>query len=144
SEGTSMHAEQGRRLGQDGRALRSLPTSDLLGRLVHDTTELVKKQVQLARSEIERDLRSEIAMAKGVGVAAVCTVLGLNMLLVALVFALTALMPGWAAALLVAAGLLVIGAVAGFVGWEYRVARPLERTRRTLKEDVQWAKEHAA
>lgn len=139
-----MQAEQRQIVGHDGRALRSAPTRDLLSRLVQDTTELVKKQVQLARSEIERDLRSEIAMAKGIGVAAVCMLLGLNMLLVAFVFALTALMPGWAAALLVAAGVLVVGAVAGFVGWEYRVTRPLERTRRTLKEDVQWAKEHAA
>jgi len=139
-----MHVEHRHIVAPDGRALRSASTRDLLSRLVQDTTELVKKQVQLARSEIERDLRSEIAMAKGIGVAAVCMLLGLNLLLLAIVFALTTLMPGWAAALLVAAGVLLVGAVAGIVGWEYRVTHPLERTRRTLKEGVEWAKEHAA
>jgi hypothetical protein len=128
----------------DRPELESAPTRELLSRLINDTTELVKKQVQLARAEIEHDLRAEIAAAKGIGAAAVCGLLLLNMLLVALVFALSTIMAGWAAALLVAAGVLCVGGVFGIVGWERRVSHPLEKTRKTLKEDLEWAKEQAA
>jgi len=71
-------------------------------------------------------------------------VFGVNMLLVAAVFALTVWMPGWLAALAVAVLLLVIGGVIGLVGWQRRVSVPLAVTRKVVKEDVQWAKERLA
>jgi membrane protein len=78
------------------------------------------------------------------GAAAVVAVFSVNMLLVAAVFALTAWMPGWLAALGVAAVLLAIGGVLALVGWQRRVSVPLAVTRKTVKEDVQWAKERLA
>jgi hypothetical protein len=66
------------------------------------------------------------------------------MLLVAAVFALTPYMAGWLAALVIAGVMLVVTSVAAAVGWRYHVTRPLDRTRKTLKEDVQWAKEELA
>jgi uncharacterized membrane protein YqjE len=50
----------------------------------------------------------------------------------------------WAATLIVAAVVLLVGTVAGLIGWGKRVKQPLEATRRSLKEDVQWAKERLA
>ena len=66
-------------------------------------------------------------MASGLGVAGVCALLTLNMLLVAGVFALAeaGIMRGWVAALLVALVVLLIGTVAGLVGWSRRVREPL-------------------
>ena len=39
---------------------------------------------------------------------------------------------------------VLLSVVVGVLGWHGRVERPLARTRRTLKEDVQWAKEEMA
>jgi hypothetical protein len=40
--------------------------------------------------------------------------------------------------------LLAIGGVLALVGWQQRVSAPLAVTRKTMKEDVQWAKERLA
>src|SRR5439155_27066235 len=50
----------------------------------------------------------------------------------------------WAAALVVAAGVLLFGTIAGLVGWGKRVKEPPETTRRTIKGDVQWGQERIA
>jgi uncharacterized protein YciW len=44
----------------------------------------------------------------------------------------------------VAGGLLLIAAIVAYVSWQRRVTAPLALTRKTLKEDVQWAKERLA
>jgi len=43
-----------------------------------------------------------------------------------------------------AALLLAVGGVLGLVGWRRRVSSPLAMTRKTVKEDMQWAKERLA
>jgi hypothetical protein len=123
---------------------RTLSMRELLGEITGKVTLLAKKEVELAKTEIKADLESELSMAKGLGIAALGVVLGLNMLLVALVLALTTYMPGWLAALLIGGALLVIGGIYGYVTWSRRVTKPLAITRKTLKEDAQWAKERLA
>jgi hypothetical protein len=119
-------------------------TSELVEELFRQTAELVKSEVALAKAEMLVDLKREIKVAEGLGVAAVCALCGLNLLLMAGVLALAHLLPGWAAALLAAVVVLAAGGVAGWLGWGKRVTRPLERTQKTLKEDVRWAKERLA
>jgi uncharacterized membrane protein YqjE len=125
----------------DINPLASASTGELVGKLASETTELVKKQVELAKAEIREDLKSEIRVAKGLGVAGVCAVVTLNMILVAIVLALGDTVHGWTTALVVAGVALSIGAVAAVVGWGKRVKRPLDKTQKTLKEDARWAKE---
>jgi uncharacterized membrane protein YqjE len=105
---------------------------------------LAKKEVELAKAELKADLKNEVAMAKGLGVAGLCAIWTVSMMLVAVAMGLGTALPEWAAALIVAAAVLLVGTVAGMVGWGKRVKEPLETTRRTLKEDVQWAKERIA
>ncbi len=129
------------------RPLAAEPTTQLVARLVQDTKALVQTEVALAKAELLQDVKREVRMVEGLGIAAVCALCTLNLLLVSLALALSydlAVMDGWAAALVVAAGVLLIGTVAGFVGWKMRVKAPLEKTRKTLKEDVRWAKERMA
>lgn len=129
------------------RPLAAEPTTQLVARLVQDTKALVQTEVALAKAELLHDVKREVRMIEGLGIAAVCALCTLNLLLVSLAFALSydlAVMDGWAAALVVAAGVLLIGTLAGFVGWKMRVKAPLEKTRKTLKEDVRWAKERMA
>lgn len=121
-----------------------LSTTELLKEITSKAALLARKEIELARAEIKSDFESELAMVKTLGVAAVFGITTLNLLFVAGVFALARTMDGWLAALLVAAVTLLIAVGAGVYGWSRRVTRPLERTRRTLEEDVKWAKERLA
>jgi hypothetical protein len=117
---------------------------ELFGHVIDSATLLAKKEIELAKSELRKDLKAEISMAKGLGVAGVCALCTLNLLLVAAVFALAHVIPDWSAALIVAAAVLSVGTIAGTIGWKKRVMAPLESTRRSLKEDARWARERLA
>ena len=121
-----------------------LPISDLLREIGVRGALLARKEVELGRAEIEHAFRSELAMVKALGVAAVLGITTLDLLLVAAVLALARSMEGWLAALLIAAGTLVLAAIAALVGWRRHVKVPLERTRRTLDDDIEWMKEKLA
>jgi hypothetical protein len=123
--------------------VEALSTRELIGEIMGKGSLLLRKEAELAKAEIAADLKSHLAMVKGLAAAAVCGLLGANALVVALVFGLTAWMPGWLAALIVAGVLLALAALIGYIGWRRRVI-PLTVTRKTLKEDVQWAKQQLA
>lgn len=131
-------------MSQAPEGLEEMPLKTLLSEITERVGTLATKQVALARAEIEEDVKSQIAMAKSVGLAAVSAVLGLNMLLVAAAFALATRMAPWAAALIVAAPFLVLAAVLFATGWAKRVKKPLDATRAELKEDMEWAKNRLA
>ncbi len=124
--------------------LESMSNKELLQHVAQSALLLAKKEVELAKAELKADLKSEVAMAKGLTVAGLCAIWTVAMMLVATAMALGTAIPEWAAALIVAAAVLLVGTVAGLVGWGKRVKEPLETTRRTIKEDVQWAKERVA
>ena len=125
-------------------ATRSLSLRELLGEITGKVTLLARKEVELARTELKADLASELAAGKGLAVAALVGILGLNMLLMAAVFGLAAYLPAWLAALLIGGVLVIIAGILGYVSWSRRVTTPLAATRKTLKEDAQWAKERLA
>ena len=126
------------------RPLAEASTVELVGQMVKQSAELVKKEVELAKSEIKADVNREIGAAKTLGIAGVCGLTGLNLLLVAVVFGLAQVMAGWAAALVVAGVVLAIGGIVFAIGWNKRVKRPMAKTQQTLKEDVRWAKQQIA
>jgi Putative Actinobacterial Holin-X, holin superfamily III len=126
------------------REPRSLSTVELVSRLVKAGSLLVAKEVELARAEIKADLQAELGVLKLLIAAAVAAVLGMNLLLVSAVFALTRWMPGWLAALALAGVVLAIAVGLGLIGWARRVSSPLAVTRKTVKEDMEWAKERLA
>ena len=123
---------------------QALSTRQLLTRLLETVSLLVTKEVELARAELKADLKAELDMVKLLVAAGVVAVFGVNMLLVGAVFALTVWIPGWLAALGVAVLLLAIGGLLALIGWKRRVSAPLAVTRKTVKEDMQWAKERLA
>ena len=123
------------------RPFSETPTRKLLGEIARGAADLARKEIELARTEAKADLKAEVAAAKGLAVAGMCALLVVNLLLVTLVFALALVTPGWAAGLLVTAVVAIVGGIAFAVGWAKRVKKPLEKTRRTLTEDVRWAKQ---
>jgi len=124
--------------------VESMSNKELLQHITQNAVLLAKKEVELAKAELKADLKKEVSMAKGLGVAGLCAIWTVAMMLVAGALALGTVVAEWAAALIVAAAVLLVGTIAGLVGWGKRVKDPLETTRRTLKEDVQWAKERIA
>jgi uncharacterized membrane protein YqjE len=130
----------------DGSTVRApaLSTRELLGEITGRMMLLARKEIELAKVEIKADLTSEVAMATTLGIAVVAALLGFNLLLVSLVLALAPYIAAWLGALILGGMLLLVGLVVGYVGWQRRVSHPLAVTRKTLKEDVQWAKERLA
>jgi len=126
---------------KDEQPLTVLSTAELVAQLTQQSTDLVKKQVELAQSELRLDIKREITAFAGFGIAGACAFATFILLLVAAVFALAEEMSGWQAALIVSGAVLVLGGVAALVGWLKRVKTPLGLTQKTLKEDAQWAKE---
>lgn len=125
-------------------SLRDVPLGDLLLGISRRLMLLATREVALARAEIRSDVHSEIAMARGLLIAAVCTILGFNMLLVATAFALAAVVPGWTAALIVGVPFIVLGAALGAIAWARRVREPLAASRASLKEDLEWMRNRLA
>jgi MFS family permease len=89
----------------------------LLGDVPRLVTELVKAEIEQLKAEIAAKLK---ALGLGVGLmaaAAVVVMFMIGVLLTAAVLALALVMPGWAAALVVAGVLLIIAAILAWVGY---------------------------
>jgi uncharacterized membrane protein YqjE len=128
----------------DEKPPEALSTGALIKEITSEVSLLAKRQVELAKIELRADLKHEVGMVTGLGVGAVAALMTVNLLLVTAVFALALVIPGWTAGLIVSAFTLVVALAAGVIGWNKRVRSPLTRTRRTIKEDVQWTKERLA
>jgi uncharacterized membrane protein YqjE len=131
---------------EEQRDLRQLPVRDLVTEIARTVSLLARKEIELAKNELREDLRAEIKMAGGLGVAGVCGLIALEMLLVTIAFAVqeSGALPGWAASLVIAAIVLGIGTAAGLWGWAKRVRTPLDTTRRSIQENVRWARDRIA
>lgn len=121
--------------------LEEASTADLVKEAMDEAKQLVKLEVALAKDEVKEELAKAKHAAIGFGIAAGAALLVLMLLAMALVLALggTAV-----TALLVALAFLVIGGVAGFVGWSLLPKEPLVHTRHRLETDLNQLKEHVA
>lgn len=80
-------------------------------------TDLVQREIEFVKAELVAKLKA-LGAGAGLIVAALVVVLGmLGVLLTAVILALSQVMPGWLAALLVAAVLLIIAVVLGLIGY---------------------------
>ncbi len=122
---------------------RSIP--EIVRSVVDGITQLFRQEVALAKIELTQAL-SERAFGIGVIVlGGVFIVLVVVYLAAAGVAALDLVMPAWASRLLVAAVCLVLGGIAFLVGRRsLRTASGVERTKASVKEDLEWAKQQIA
>ena len=111
---------------------------DIAGNLQH----IVRSEFRLARTEVSEELgkvrSASILLAVGM------MLLGLSVLfaVVAIVYALSQVVPAWMAALIVAAGLGLLAAVFCSSGFrKMKSVRVAPRTATTLKENVEWARQ---
>jgi hypothetical protein len=115
-------------------------TPDLVRETARASINLVKAEIALARAELKDDLRSQVTAAKGLSVALLCTLLVVNLLLLAGAMALATALPAWLAPLVIGAAVALGGTVAGAIGWK-RLKSPLARTRQDLQQDARFLKE---
>jgi len=128
----------------DRRPLDRVGTSALVRRLVSQVETLAKKEIELAKTELRTDLRTEARAAGGLGISAVVGLITVTLLLVTLILALSSVLPAWAAGLIVSGVTLAVTVVLALVSWSHRVRDPLARTRRSMKENVKWTRERLA
>ncbi|HEY8200257.1 MAG TPA: phage holin family protein [Actinomycetota bacterium] len=114
----------------------------ILKSIVEDLGTLIRMELRLAQQEI---LAGLVARGVGVGalaVAGVMALLGVIFLALAAAAALDLVMPAWASRLVVALVFLAVaGAGALFARGRIKAVPMIpEETKRTIKEDVEWAK----
>ncbi|MES1165085.1 MAG: phage holin family protein [Verrucomicrobiota bacterium] len=116
-------------------------TGELVKQIGAQAEILVHKQIELAKAELKHDLKAEATAFGGLGVSAVLGIISLTLLLVTAALALSLVLPAWAAGLIVTGVMLAVTAAVALISWKKRVSTPMSRTRKTLSDDVRWAKE---
>ena len=117
--------------------------SDLFGDLAREASQLLRFEISLAKAEFGDKLGRVGAGSVAMLAAGLLIHAGVLVLLAAAILALTLVVPGWAAALIVGFGAIAIGLSLVLIGRHYlRVRRlALDRTLRSLREDAEWARE---
>lgn len=89
----------------------------LIASVPSQVTDLVQREIELVKTELITKLKS-LGIGAGILVGALVFVFGaLGVLLTAAVLALSLVMPGWLAALLVALVLLIIAGILALIGY---------------------------
>ena len=120
------------------------PVSAVLHDIAGNLEDIVRAELRLAKREITQEAGK--ATAGVVMIVAGAMMLGIAgiFLLLAIVYALSLVMPAWAAALIVAGGEAIMAAIFVGVGIQrIKATRAVPRTRATLQENVEWAKQQA-
>lgn len=121
--------------------LEQASTVDLVREALDEAKELVRLEVEIAKDEVKQEVAQTKKAAIGFGVALAFALVVLSLLAVAIVLAVG----GTAAAALAVAGVfLVLGGVAGYVGYTMIPKKPMDKTLTRVKRDVNQLKEHIA
>lgn len=111
---------------------------DILGNVQH----IVRAELRLAKTEAAEELGKLRTAGMLFGAGALLLIPCLLFLLLAAVYALSLVVAGWAAALIVGAAVGVIAAMCIGAGVRrFRTMRAAPRTVASVKEDVEWAKQ---
>ncbi len=114
----------------------------LVRAIATDTSTLVRKEVELARQELMAAIMSRLMGAGAFAAAAVFGMLLVIFLALAAATALDLVFAPWLSRLIVAGAFFLMAAGAALFGLR-RMKKPSlapEETKRTVKEDVEWAK----
>jgi uncharacterized membrane protein YqjE len=118
--------------------------SDVLQNIIRNVQEIMRSEVRLAKTEILEEATKAKSATLWLGAGAVIAIFAIFFLLLMIVYALALLMPSWAAALIVGVALAVAASVMLIAGARrFKQIHPTpERTVETIKENVEWAKQH--
>jgi uncharacterized membrane protein YqjE len=120
---------------------RSVP--EILEDIAANLAQLVQAEFRLAKSELQEGAEKVAGPGATLGAGVALAFYGLGFLLLSAVYALSLVMAGWLATLLVGSVLTVAAGIllsAGRTKLKQVNLTPY-KTMRTLEEDVQWAKQ---
>ena len=123
--------------------LKGQSTLELLRSIATDSATLVRKEMELARQEIVEAVNARIKAALSAAAGGVLALMALGFFALTAATALDGVMRPWASRLVVA-GVFTVLAIGALAFGAQRAKRPPmapEETKRTVKEDVEWAKE---
>jgi uncharacterized membrane protein YqjE len=126
--------------------LRDRPVGELLKQLSDQTATLVRKELDLAKAELEEKGKRAGLGAGMFGSAGLFAILALGALTACAILALATAMAAWLAALIVGVVYAGIGGVLALTGkTKLQQATPPvpEQAVQSTKEDVEWAKSRA-
>jgi uncharacterized membrane protein YqjE len=123
----------------DGRAPKS--AGQLMKEITEDLSTLVRKEIELAKQELGESVATKVKGAVVIAVAGVLSFFALIYLTLALRDGLTELVWQWAADLITAGILILIGVIGALIA-KRKLTAPIstELTKQTIKEDIEWAK----
>jgi hypothetical protein len=122
-----------------GQDLGDVPTGELVRRLSTQLSELIRHELELARTELAAKGKRAGAGAGLAGAGGVVALFGVGALVAAAVAGLATVVPVWLSALIVGVVLLVVAGVLALVGRSrLRTATPAmpEQAVRGVQEDV--------
>lgn len=122
--------------------LRDRSLLELVRSIATDSSTLVRKEMELARLEIVEAVSARIKAALAAATAGVLALMALVFFALAAAAALDNVMRPWASRLVVAGAFSVL-AIGALAFGALRAKRPPlapEETKRTVKEDVEWAR----
>jgi uncharacterized membrane protein YqjE len=119
---------------------RSIP--EVLQDIVGNLQEIIRSEFRLAKTELKEEASRAAKPAATFGMGLVFGFYGVGFLLLSSVYALSAVMAGWLAALLVGTILAIVAiALVSSGGKKLKRVNPTpDKTIRSLEENVQWAK----
>ena len=110
--------------------------------ILHLQQHIVRAEFRLAKTELSEELAESRAAGVLVGVGALMLTLGVVFLMLAIVYALSLIVPEWAAALIVGGGASVVAALCVGLGIRrFKAIRAVPKTAASVKENVEWAKQ---
>jgi Putative Actinobacterial Holin-X, holin superfamily III len=117
--------------------------SDVLQDVLRNVQEILRSEFRLAKAEIRKEATQAASSALWVTVGAVVLLSGWMFLLWTAAYALAAVMPVWAATLVIAVAMAGAGGVLIATGIRRLThVKPIpERTMESLKENLEWMKQ---
>ena len=116
--------------------------SAVLHDIVGNIQDIVRCEIRMAKTELTEELGKSRSALMLFGIGALMLTFSALFLLLAAVYALSLLVPEWAAALIVGAGVCAIAALCVGAGVKrLKAVRAAPKTVVSLKENVEWAKQ---
>jgi uncharacterized membrane protein YqjE len=148
-----LSASEAARVREVGEVAEQLPPTgeqsigQLLRRIINGLNGIVDRQVQLVKQEIKEDILEVLGAGKtlaiGAGIAVVGLLMLLNVVTMAIVLSLNMIWPwlGWIVIVLLIGVIMFVAFLFAKRGLREIRVTPIDRTRRTLKEDARWARQ---
>lgn len=116
--------------------------AEMVSGVVENLQNIVRAEVQLAKTEAKEEAKTAGKAAGMLGAGAVLGFYALGLLLMTIVWILDTWMPNWLAALIVT---VVVGAIAAVLALkgksQIQEMHPMSETVESVKEDVEWVKQ---